>query len=37
MDPELAELLKNPEFAESLEQMQRGEGTVIHPRELRSD
>ena len=29
MDPELAELLRNPEFVESLEQMQRGEGRVI--------
>lgn len=33
MDPELAELLRNPEFVESLEQMQRGEGRVIHPRD----
>ena len=29
MDPELVELLKNPEFIESLEQMRRGEGRVI--------
>lgn len=36
MDPELAELLKNPEFVESLEQMQRGEGRVIHSREFES-
>ena len=37
MDPELVELLKDPEFVESLEQMQRGEGRVIHPREFESD
>lgn len=37
MDPELVELLKDPEFIESLEQMRRGEGRVIHPREFESD
>jgi hypothetical protein len=37
MDPELVELLKDPEFIESLEQMKRGEGRVIHPREFESD
>jgi hypothetical protein len=37
VDRELAELLKNPEFVESLEQMKRGEGRVIHPREFGSD
>lgn len=33
-DWELEELLKDPEFIESLEQMRRGEGRVIHPREF---
>jgi len=37
MDPELEELLKDPEFVESLEQMQRGEGRVIRPREFEGD
>jgi hypothetical protein len=37
MDPELEELLKDPKFVESLEQMKRGEGRVIRPREFEDD
>lgn len=33
-DWELEELLKDPEFIESLEQMRRGEGRVIYPVEF---
>lgn len=32
-DWELEELLKDPEFIESLEQMRRGEGKIIYPYE----
>lgn len=31
---ELEELLRDPDFIESLEQMRRGEGRVIHPEEF---
>ncbi len=37
MDPELRALLDDPEFWESLAQMQRGEGRVIEPEEFLQD
>ena len=36
-DWELKDLLKDPDFIESLAQMRRGEGRVIFPREFEGD